>query len=163
MPDSAKTIRKKVKNNPPHLCTQRRRRWWRCFVLPPSCEVADDLKNNLWKKDMKFSIAKKSQCVIVILATEGSPPLVSLTCLAFLRSTKVCSKALAKLPIIRGTFEGLFHFLNCTNLNNSIRSTQTLMTFLDLRRRSVGRCSHHLSKQMENRSIEKGYKKAPHL
>ena len=57
MPDNAKMMRKRVKNSPPHLCTQRRRRWRRCFVLIPSGCVADDLVNNLERKDMKFSIA----------------------------------------------------------------------------------------------------------
>ena len=52
-------MRKRVKNSPPHLCTQRRRRWRRCFVLIPSGCVADDLVNNLERKDMKFSIANE--------------------------------------------------------------------------------------------------------
>lgn len=50
------------------------------------------------------------------------------TCLAAMKSSNARSKTLAKIPIIRGILEGLCHFLNCTKLNNPIKSTQALMT-----------------------------------
>ena len=52
------------------------------------------------------------------------------TCLAAMKSSNARSKTLAKIPIIRGIVEGLCHFLNCTKLNNPIKSTQALMTDL---------------------------------